>query len=185
MPTERKIKQVEILQDKLDRCTIAVATDPTGVDVNGMNEIRSKLRKLNIEYKVVKNTLSYIAAEYADRTGLKDVVKGPTALAFGYGDPIDVAKALEEYIRVNRSPLSITGALMDNRALNQEQVYQLAALPPKPEIISKMLGSLQSPISKLLGSLQNPMIGLISTLDNTLRGLVTVINQRAQQLQDK
>jgi large subunit ribosomal protein L10 len=185
MPTERKIKQVEMLQDKLDRCSIAVATNPTGVDVNGMNEIRSKLRELNIEYKVVKNTLSYIAAEHANRDGLKDVVKGPTALAFGYGDPTEVAKALEEYIRVNRSPLSITGALMDDRALNMEQVYQLATLPSKPEIVSKMLGSLQSPISRLVGCLQNPMVGLVSTLDNTLRGLVTVINQRAQQLQDK
>ena len=74
---------------------------------------------------------------------------------------------------------------MDNRALNKEQVYQLATLPPKPEIISKMLGSLQSPISKLVGSLQNPMVGLVSTLDNTLRGLVTVIDQSVQLLQDK
>ena len=118
MPTQKKADTVEELRDKFTRCTIAVATDYTGIDGNTMTDLRRQMQSKNIEYMVVKNTLTYLAADSADRPQIKDIVQGPTALAFGYEDPADVAKALEEYIRVNRSVLAIKGGVLNDRTLS-------------------------------------------------------------------
>jgi large subunit ribosomal protein L10 len=183
MPTERKMNQVEEIKDRLSRCSIAVSTNPTNLDSNNMNELRSKLRERDVEYRIVKNTLTYIAADEAEKPQLKKVVQGPTGLAFGYDDPRAVAQALEEFIRSTRSPLRIQGALLNQRAISPQEVSILAALPPKDEIMSRLLGQMQSPIARLVGQLQAPIAGLVTTLNGTIRGLGIVLQQRIQQLE--
>ena len=183
MPTKRKINQVGELKDRLSRCSIAVSTNPTNLDANEMNELRRKLRERNVEYRIVKNTLTYIAADEAGRPKLKEVVQGPTGLAFGYEDPTEVAKALEEFIRTARSSLSIQGALLDQRVLSPQEVSTLATLPSKGEILASLLGQMQSPIVRLVSQLQTPIVGLVTTLRGPLGGLSIVLQQRARQLE--
>jgi len=64
----------------LASCTITVATDFTGLDVNAINELRHSMREKEIEYRVVKNTLTYLAADATENPELKEIVQGPTAL---------------------------------------------------------------------------------------------------------
>ena len=92
MPTQKKIDTVEELRQKFLRCTITVATNYTGLDVNAMTDLRKKMRESEVEYRVVKNNLTYLAADAAERPEIKGIVQGPTALAFGYEDPIRVAR---------------------------------------------------------------------------------------------
>ena len=176
---------MEELKDKLTRCSIAVATNPTGLSVNIINDLRRSLRERNVEYRVVKNTLAYIAADEVERPELKEVVQGPTALAFGYGNPVDVAQALEEFIRASRSALTIRGGLLDRRVLKPRDVSTLATLPPREQIVARLLGQVQAPIARLLGQVQAPMVGLVTTLRGPLAGLSVVLQQRAQQIQDQ
>lgn len=176
---------MEELKDKLTRCSIAVATNPTGLSVNIINDLRRSLRERNVEYQVVKNTLAYIAADEVERPELKEVVQGPTALAFGYGNPVDVAQALEEFIRTSRSALTIRGGLLDRRVLKPQDVSTLATLPPREQIVARLLGQVQAPIARLLGQIQAPMVGLVTTLRGPLAGLSVVLQQRAQQIQDQ
>ena len=91
MPTNEKIDRVEELKDRIERSTITLAADYSGISVNQMTELRRSMRAAGIEFTIVKNTLTYLAAEEAQRPQVKDIVQGPTALAFGYDDPVDAA----------------------------------------------------------------------------------------------
>ena len=131
MPTQKKIDQVEELSEKPVRATITVATDPTGQPVNTMTDLRRKMRERQVEYLVVKNTLAYLAADASDNPQVKEIIQGPTALALGYDNPVEVAKALEEYIRVNRSTLTIRGAVFNGKRLSSDEVITLSR-PSRP-----------------------------------------------------
>ena len=122
MPTERKIRQVEEIKDRISNCTIAVATNPTGLGVNDMVDLRKRLRENGIQYRIVKNTLTYIAADSVNKPEIKEIMEGMTGLAFGFGEPADVAKVLQEFIRTTRSVLSIRGAVMDSKVLTAGEV---------------------------------------------------------------
>ena len=173
MPTIKKQTQVEEIKERLSRCTIAVATGYQGMSAANMTDLRARLREQEIEYRVVKNTLTYLASEAAGRPQLKGIVQGPTVLAFGYDDPQDVAKALADYIRTTRSALAIRGAVMgDGLVLPTSDVTRMANLPSKPLMLATLMGQLQSPMQRLLGVLNGP-----------LRNLDALLQARIQQIE--
>ena len=158
MPTQAKIDKVSELKDRLERCSIVVTTNYTNIRVNEMTELRRRARDAGLDFLVVKNTLMSLAADAAQRPQLKDIMQGPTAVAFGYGDPIEVAKTLHDYIRTTRSALTIQGAVMgDGPALQSREVERLATLPPREQIVGQLLSQLQSPIYRLLYVLNGPL----------------------------
>ena len=169
MPTPRKEAQVEEIKVKLGRSTIAIATGYQGLSASDMTELRKRLREQGIEYQVVKNTLTLRAAQELGKEGIGEVMQGPTGLVFGYGDEVSVAKGLNTYITSTRSPLVIHGAIMDSRVLSGDQVRSLATLPPREELLSRLLGQMQAPIT-----------GLVNVLSGPMRGLVTVLQRAAE-----
>lgn len=171
MPTEKKSRMVDSLTEKLSRCSIVISSDFRSLPVAGMAELRSKLRQKGIEYKVVKNTLAWIASERAGKAALKEVVEGPTGLALGYGDPVETTKAVIEATRGLRAGLTIKGGLWDGRVLSAADVDMLARLPPKEELLAKLVSQMYAPI-----------YSLVNTLAAIPRGLVTVLGARAEQL---
>ena len=172
MPTPDKIDRVSDLKDKLERSTIAVTADYTGISVNEMTELRRRMRAAGVEFTIVKNTLMDLAAEAAHRPQLKEVVEGPTAVAFGYDDPLDVAKALADYVRTTRSTLAVRGAVMGGGpALLAADVTRLASLPNKPQLVANLMGQLQAPIQRLLAVLNGPLQNLDSLLQARIRQL--------------
>ena len=173
MPTEAKIQRVDTLKGKLERSSITVAADYTGMSVNEMTDLRRRMRAAGVDFTVVKNTLTYLASEAAGRPQVKEIVQGPTVMAFGYDDPQDVARALADYIRTSRSTLAIRGAVLgDGSVLPPGDVTRLASLPSKPQMVSTLLGQLQSPLQRLLGVLNGP-----------LRNLDALLQARIQQLE--
>ncbi len=172
MPTEQKKGRVNALKEKLERCTIAVTTDYTGISVNEMTELRRRMRTAGVEFTVVKNTLMDLAAEGANRPQVKEIVEGPTAVAFGYEDPLIVAKVLFEYIRTTRSALEIRGAVMgDGLALEPAVVNRLATLPSKPQLVALLMAQLQAPIQRLLAVLNGPLVSFDGLLQARIRQL--------------
>ena len=158
MPTQGKIDRVNELQNKLEKCSIAVTATYSNIGVNEMTDLRRRTRDAGVEFVVIKNTLMHLAADAANKPQIKEIVNGPTAIAFGYDEPIDVAKTLSEYIRTTRSPLAFQGAVIgDGPPLPAADVERLAALPPKPELVSTLLGQLQAPLYQLLGILNGPL----------------------------
>ena len=172
MRIDEKKQVVEQLADKLARCSIAITTDYRGILVAEMTDLRRRLRQRDIEFRVVKNTLVAFAAEKADKSEFMNVVEGPTAVAFGYGDVIDPARAVVEYIRSSGSVLKIRGALDGRRAIGATEVTTLANMPPKEVLVAKLLGGVRGPI-----------VGLVNVLSANLAGLAYVLDARRRQLE--
>jgi len=184
MPTEKKRRLVQELKERLSRCTIAVATDYVGLTANEMTQLRKQLRDRGVEYRVVKNTLTWIAADEAARPQVKSIVQGPTALALGYGDPAKVPRALDEYIRATRSNLVIRGAELDGRALSAADVASLVTLPSKEVLLGQLTGQLQAPVANLIGVLSSPLAGLLGVLNAPLGVLSGILQARVRQLEE-
>jgi len=171
LPTEKKENAVKDFKEWLDGSTIVISTNYNGLSVADMTILRRTLRAKDVRYKVIKNTLAYRAADEAGHSQIKEIVKGPSAIAFGYGEPTEPAKALSDFIKDNRSSLSITGAVLDGRILSPEQVEQLASLPTREQLIAQLLGQLQSPITGLANVLNGPLSGLARVLQGQVSNL--------------
>lgn len=165
------MQAVQDMTEWLDGATIVISTSYTGLPVTEMTSLRRALRDKEVRYKVIKNNLAYIAADNAGRPELKEIIQGPSAIAFGYGEPTDPAKALSDFIRETRSPLEIRGAVLEGRVLDGQQVQQLADLPSKDELVAQMLARMQSPISGLVNVLNGPISGLARVLQGRIDNL--------------
>jgi len=171
MPTEAKEKAVADLADRITRSTIAIGTDFSGLTVNQITELRKQLRDKGVEYRVVKNRIAAIAAEQAGVAPFKDILAGSTGVVFGYDDVVIAAKALDDYVKQTRAELGIRNGVMDGQPLTSAQVAALAALPPREQLLAKLLGQMNAPIT-----------GLVIVLNGSIRGLALVLQRRAEQL---
>ena len=168
MPTEEKIKEVDDLRGYMERCTIVVSTDFSGLSVEEMTVLRGTLRGKEIQFRVIKNRLAHIAADAAGRPEIKGIVQGPTGIAFGYGDPVEPARALADFIRDSKSSLKIRGAVMGDRPLTADEVDSLANLPSKDVLMGQLMGQMQGPISGLVNVLNAPLSSLARVLQRHL-----------------
>jgi len=166
MLREKKVQIVSSLADDLSRSTIIIATNYQGLLAKQVAELRSALAKAGIGYHVVKNTLVYRAADQVGKPQLRDIIEGPVALAFGYDDIVNTAKALNQYIKSAALPLQIRGGLLGDRILLPEEVISLANLPSREVLISKLIGQLQVPVGTLHNILNLPLQGLLNVLQN-------------------
>jgi len=172
MPREEKVKVVEELSQLLSECSIGILTDYRGLTTAEMTDLRRSLRSSEIKYRVVKNTLARFAAEKAGKSDLVGYFEGPVAIAFGYGDIVLPAKALADYIKAQKSMLTIKGGFTGDRLFTPADIENLASLPSTEILLAKIVAGIQSPIYRLVNSLSSP-----------LRGLVGVLQARAKQLE--
>ncbi|MCL0038969.1 50S ribosomal protein L10 [Dehalococcoidia bacterium] len=166
---EKKAELVDLIREKLVRAEIVIATDHRGLTVAEISKLRHKLRQQGVEYRVVKNTLAGFAATAAGKPDLSELLRGPTALAFGYDDVVQPAKALSDYQRSSETTLSIKGGLLAGKLLPAEDIIALAKLPPKDELIGKFVGLVQSPVSRLLIALNGNLQNLMGVLQARIR----------------
>lgn len=171
MPTAEKERGVEILAEIFGSSSILITADYSGLPVGQMNEMRRALQEQGVKFRVIKNSLAFLAADAAGKPALKEVIEGPTGIAFFEGEPTVPAKALADFVRRTRSPLKIIGAELDGQVLDPQQVNQLATLPSRDELISQLLARMQGPIA-----------GLVNVLNGPLGGLARVLNQHANNL---
>lgn len=171
MPTEQKISIVQDLSKLIEGSTIVISTDYTNMSVGEMTDMRRALRERDVEFRVVKNSLLYLAAEAAGKPLVKDIVEGPTGIAFGYADPVEPAKALNDFVRDTKVPLKIRGGVLGDRSLSAEEIATLATLPSKDELIARLLGQLQSPI-----------LGLAYVLNAPIASLARVLQRRSESV---
>lgn len=171
MPTPRKEAALAQLTELLGRSSIAILTGYQGLSVAEMGELRRKLRQAGMDYHVVKNTLASFAAERTGRSALKNFLEGPTAIAFGYGEPTESAKVLSEHLRSTRIGLLIRGAVIGDRALGPAEVLAIAALPPREVLQSQVLAAMQAPLASLIHVLNGNILALLRLLQGRVRQL--------------
>jgi len=164
VPTDRKLQEVDELRELLESSTAVVTADHSGVLVGQMTDLRRALREQGVKFRVVKNRLVARAADAAGMPDVMEIVQGPTALAFGFADPAAPAKALTEFINRSKVEIKIRGGLLGNRTLSTEEVMALSALPSKEQLVSMLLGQMNSPISGLAMVLNGPVAALTRVL---------------------
>lgn len=183
MPTQKKIDTVEELKDLLIRATITVSADYRGLRVQEMDQMRRRLRQANVQVRVIKNNLLRLAADQSGLPDLMQIVEGPTALVLGYDDPIEAAKAVNEYAQSAPSTFAVRGAFLEGQAMSANDLKELVRLPPKPVMLAQIAGQLQSPLASLMGLLDSPLQEFSSLLQSTLSELPGLIEARARQLE--
>jgi len=171
MSREKKTQIIDGLQEVFSKCSFSILTDYRGLSVAEITDLRRTLRKSDVGYKVVKNTLARFAAERAGKNELVTLFEGPVAIAFGYGGITEPAKVLADYIRASKASLSIRGGFLGDRLLASDDVETLATLPSKEILLARVLAGMQSPIVALVSSLVAPMRGVIGVLQARIEQL--------------
>lgn len=164
MPRPEKVAVVEEVKEKLGKAQVVVLADYRGLTVLQATELRRKLREAGVELKVIKNTLTAIAARELGYEGLVPLLVGPTAIAFGYDDPVAPAKVLSEFARTN-PVLELKGGLLEGKVLDVQGVKALADLPSREVLLSQVLRGMQGPISGLVNVLQGTIRNFVYALD--------------------
>ena len=172
MPTQQKIDRVQDIKGRIERSTIAMTTRYSGISVNQMIELRRAMKAGGVYFTIVKNTLLSLAADEAQKPQLKEIVDGPTAIALGYDDPVEAAKAMADFIHTGGTTLAIIGAVMgDDAPMSSSEFTRLAALPPKPILLAMLLGQLQSPIARMVTVMNGPLQSMGNVLAARVRQL--------------
>jgi large subunit ribosomal protein L10 len=163
MARPEKVAKVSEIQEKLSRSQGVILADYRGLNVEEVNELRKKLREAGVEYRVEKNTLVLLAARDAQIEGMDDYLKGPTALAFGYNDPVAPAKVLSTFAKDHKN-LELKAGILEGKVIDANQVKALADLPSREALLSQLAGVIQA-----------PMRGLVTVLSGPLRNLAYVV----------
>ena len=121
----------------------AVLTEYRGLSVAQITELRRSLGQI-ARFRIVKNTLTKIAATEAGvDEQVKDLLEGPSAIAFIHGDVVEAAKGLRDFAKAN-SPLVIKGGVIDGKSMSAEDVTKLADLESREVLLAKLAGALKA-----------------------------------------
>lgn len=132
-----------------------VLTEYRGLSVAQMKTLRRSLGD-SVNYAVVKNTLTKIAAEQAGITGLDSLLVGPSAIAFVSGDPVDAAKGIRDFAKENPA-LVIKGGIMDGAVLTAADITKLANLESREVLLSKLAGAMKAKQSQAAALFAAPL----------------------------
>ena len=143
---ELKAPVVDEIKGYVSEAKSVVLVDYRGLTVEQDTRLRKALREAGVVYKVYKNTMLHLAFDGTDYAQLDKDLEGPTAIAFGIEDETAPARILNNFSK-EAEALQINSAIVDGEYYDENAVKVLATIPSKDELISKLLGSLQSPIT--------------------------------------
>ena len=140
-----------------------IITGYRGLTVKDMTQLRRSLAKLGANVRVVKKTLFRRALGDDDRAGLTAHMEGPVAVTFVTGDAVGVLKEMSAFAKTH-SPLELRGGWVESQLFDAAQVVELSTLPPRDELLGRLVGVLSAPLSQLVGTLQAVPRDLVLTL---------------------
>ena len=137
------------LTNKLQNAAAGVLVDYKGITVAEDTALRAELRKNNVEYAVVKNTLLQFAVNNCGMNELDSLLNGATALAICHDDPVAPARVVNDFAKKIEGRFEIKGGFMDGKPMPLDEVLALANIPPLPILQAQVLGTMLAPISGL------------------------------------
>ena len=152
MKRPEKEQLVVELKQKIEGAKALYYTDFTGLNVKRMTELRRRLRKANVEYVVIKNTLALRAVNESGLVGER--LRGPTGLVMAK-DPVAAAKLLTDFAKENDSRPTVKGGLFEGRAVDAKQVTKLASMPSREQMLSELGASMQAPMAQFAGAMNS------------------------------
>lgn len=166
---EMKKANVEEIKEKIENAESIMLVDYRGLNVQQITELREKYREANVDYKVYKNTMLRFAFKDSGLEDFNEFLVGPSAVAFGYDDPVQAAKITADFAKDN-DKLEIKAGIVDGKVIDLDEIKRLASLPPKEVLVAQVVGGLNAPIQ-----------GFANVLQGTMRSLVIALNAIAEQ----
>jgi large subunit ribosomal protein L10 len=152
------------LKEKIEGATALYYTDFTGLNVKRMTDLRRRLRKANVEYVVIKNTLALRAVNESGLVGER--LRGPTGLVVAK-DAVAAAKVITDFAKENEQRPAVKGGMFEGKAIDKAQITKLASMPSREQMLAQLGAGLQSPMAAFLGALN----GVLYTFAGALEAL--------------
>ena len=151
---ENKKVLVEEIRGKFSNAKSAVVVNYRGLTVGEATELRSKFREAGVEYKVYKNNLTKLAIKESSFEGLSVDLVGPSAIAFGYEDPVTPAKIVKDFAKDHKK-LELKAGVIEGVYYDNIKIIEIADIPSREILLSRLVGSFQAPISKFAYLVKN------------------------------
>ncbi|MGZ4275714.1 MAG: 50S ribosomal protein L10 [Solirubrobacteraceae bacterium] len=169
MNRDQKAAAVAEIAESIQESEAVYAVDFRGISVPQAAGLRTELREADAVFRVVKNSLTELAADRAGAEALKPLLEGPTALTFVKGDAAVAAKALATFGR-QTDLLAFKGGVLNGEALDADQIKAIAQLPARDVLYGQLVGMVASPIT-----------GVVRGLNALIQGLALQLGQIAEK----
>lgn len=146
---ESKKAIVENLTSKIQGATSVVFVNYSGITVAQDTDLRKQFREASVDYSVVKNTLTRLAANKAGYKEFDEILNGTTSMACTTGDPIAPARIVCEFAKKNKDVLEIKGGFVEGKVLSVDELKSFGELPSKDALVAQVLGTFLAPITSL------------------------------------
>lgn len=149
---QQKTKQIESIKEKVSKQKSVIFVDFSKVPSKEMFSLRKSLKEAGCNLKIAKKTLVRIAFGQSNISfwnKIKSSIPGQLALVFGIEDEIAPARIANNFAKTQAN-LKILGGIFENKFIAKERVLELASIPPKNELLGRLVGSIYSPVSSFV-----------------------------------
>jgi large subunit ribosomal protein L10 len=168
MNRQQKQTLVSEVAEHIEASKSMVFVNFRGLSVADTQTMKKELRQAGVRYRVMKKRLFDRAAKEAGKEVFVKQFGGQFAVAISMEDEVSAAKILKTFSKKHES-LELLGGVLENKMISQEEVFALAALPSKQELLAKLVGSMNAPVS-----------GLVQVLSGNIRGLACALKAIAE-----
>src|SRR5215207_4803288 len=169
---ETKQRDLNALTESLANAKSAMVVSFSKLTVNKDIEFRNSLREAGASYRVVKNTLARIAAKDTQFEQASEHFKGVTAIAWTENDPVVLSKAISKFMKDNADIYTFKTGVVDGRLVDLTKVQEIASLPSKEELISKLLWVLNAQAQRI--------VTVINAVPRDLAVVIKQIGEKAE-----
>ena len=142
----KKQEVVQEIREKVERAKSVVLVDARGLTVLQDTLLRKNLREAGVDYKVYKNTMINFAIKDTDSEGLAPYLEGPTTMAFSYDDATKAAGLINKHLK-DMPNLEFKAGVVEGAVYDAKGMIAIADIPSREVLLSRLLGSLKSPVS--------------------------------------
>ncbi|MCF8020717.1 MAG: 50S ribosomal protein L10 [Vallitaleaceae bacterium] len=169
---EEKQSVIKTIKDSIEGATSIVLVDYRGLSVEQDTELRKSLREANVTYKVFKNSMMSFAFQGTEFEALDKHLAGPSAIAISYEDPTAGPRVLLKQSKAFKN-LEFKAGVVEGIYYDDAMIVKIAAIPSREELLSKLLGSIKSPISTFARTIKAVADKAAETGAATAAGLVS------------
>ena len=153
MPNDKVLKEkqaiVEELAERFANSSAGVFVDYKGINVEQDTMLRREMRENNVDYTVVKNTLTRFAVQKSGLDEVSEILNGTTSVATVTGDPIAPFRIISERAKKLNGILTIKAAFLNGKVLSDNEIREISEIPSMDSLHAKVLGTMLAPITSL------------------------------------
>lgn len=146
---ERKQEDLNALTEQFKKSKSAIVLSFNKLTVEQDQQFRNELRETGATYKVVKNTLARRAVEGTPFEDAREHFTGVTSVAWTESDPVDLSKVISKYIKEKSEIFEFKTGVVEGKVVTIDEVKEIASLPSKEELVSKLLFLLKAPAQRV------------------------------------